>query len=372
MNNNTKRSTLLFLLTMALTANHASYAESDSAARLVQKRPVAAFSAIELNGPYHVIIQAQGERALEVSGEAKQLENIDTTIEGDTLIVRPRQRLRFVFGLGKSHDEVTVRINAPGLKSLKNSGSGDVQLSQLQSGPLTLSLNGSGDVAASGNISELTYKNHGSGDADLHLLKIASVNGQMSGSGNLHLGDVSQEVELEMNGSGDLLAPALRTARVSLRMRGSGDARLGGSSKDLRAELSGSGDLQARDLAVSRATTHTRGSSTVQLNKIDESLDAEINGSGDLSATLAAKRVQLVMSGSGDVKLSGTVGTLSAKLSGSGELEARDLMANQAEVNVRGSGEAVVNVRAKPGATGVSNGVSRLVRVDRSGAKQME
>lgn len=345
-------------------------AATDEPAVIQQQRDVGAFSAIELQGPYRVIVEAQGVRALQLSGAAERLAEVETLVSGDTLIVRPVNRLRFVFGFKRASEEIIVRIGAPGLKSLKSAGSGQVQLSQLQSGPLALTLTGSGDLSAGGSVGDLVFNSSGSGDADLHLLKSASLQAHMSGSGDLSAADVSQELIAEVSGSGDLQVAALRAARVELQLRGSGNVKLGGSCQDLRAELSGSGDLLGQDFDVQRAVTRSRGSGDVQLHQVKDSLDAEVRGSGELNANLAAKQARISISGNGDVVLSGSVGTLNARLDGSGELRARDLLAGLAEVKVRGSGQALVNVRAKPSGSGPA--ASRLVRIDRSGAQQIQ
>ena len=53
------------------------------------------------------------------------------------------------------------------------------------------------------------------------------------------------------------------------------------------------------------------------------------------------------MHGPGEVKLEGKTDTLVAQLSGSGSLNARQLWTSQADVTVRGPGNAVVNVADK-------------------------
>ncbi len=54
------------------------------------------------------------------------------------------------------------------------------------------------------------------------------------------------------------------------------------------------------------------------------------------------------MHGPGEVKLDGKTANLTAHVSGSGNLNARQLWAKQADVTVRGPGNAVVNVNDKP------------------------
>src|SRR5690349_17299888 len=127
-----KQSAIAVALVFAVgaVAVRASYADSTApvAASVSEQRQVGAFKAIELAGPYHVVIKAQGANTLELSGEPKQLANVETVVLGDTLIVRPLKRSDKYFGFhfGRSHTAVTVHITAAMLQSLKLSGSGDV------------------------------------------------------------------------------------------------------------------------------------------------------------------------------------------------------------------------------------------------------
>ena len=69
--------------------------------------------------------------------------------------------------------------------------------------------------------------------------------------------------------------------------------------------------------------------------------------SGELDATADCKSVKLTMQGPADVKLDGKADNLTAQLSGSGNLNARQLWTKQADVTVRGPGQAVVTVNEK-------------------------
>ncbi|HEX8788577.1 MAG TPA: DUF2807 domain-containing protein, partial [Telluria sp.] len=88
---------------------------------VTEQRPVGAFSAIELHGPYRVLIEAQGKPALSVTGERKDIDEVVTEVHGDTLVVHPRNQVGFTFNLnfGKQRDPVTIRITAAALKSLR-------------------------------------------------------------------------------------------------------------------------------------------------------------------------------------------------------------------------------------------------------------
>jgi hypothetical protein len=131
----------------------------------------------------------------------------------------------------------------------------------------------------------------------------------------------------------------------------------------LSAEVSGPGDLDAKTLQVGRAVARSRGPGNIHLNKVSDTLEAEVGGPGDLTATADCKSVRLNMHGPGEVKLDGKTATLTAQLSGSGNLNAKQLWAGQADVIVRGSGNAVVNVNGKAAEQ------SRLVTYERTGTR---
>lgn len=103
-----------------------------------EQRPLGAFSAIQASVPYHLVIKAQGAPSLSLSGPKEKLDNIETVISDDTLVIRNRAKFNFTFNLGRSQAEaVTIMVSAPMLKALKLSGSGDVDLDQLASSPAT-------------------------------------------------------------------------------------------------------------------------------------------------------------------------------------------------------------------------------------------
>lgn len=441
----------LSLIALGVSALHASPPESEKKADYTptrENRPATAFSRIEIEGPYKVLIDAQGAPAIEVSGPKRQVEQLETVIQGDTLHVRPLRRNHWVFGFGRQHDPVIVKINATGLKALSNGGSGDVELEHVDSGELKLISTGPGDMSVSGSATELTVKSSGSGDMHLHRMRATNVNlvmtgpgevsapsitgdlnAVLSGSGDLEAGDVrankinaylngpgsvelrgsSKDIRVEISGSGDLEACSMQVENVSAMLNGPGSAclngtikkfdaevhgsgdlearglqtqntrvnlsgpgsmNLSGSSDTLSADVSGSGDLDAKGLKVAKAITRSRGPGNVFLSKVSDSLDAEVSGSGDLHAEPQCKDVKVSMSGPGGVELRGWTGTLNANVSGPGNLDARDMLAKQAEVNVRGAGNATINVQGKVAAQGqqLDSDKQRVVTVDRRGA----
>ncbi|MFL6633953.1 MAG: GIN domain-containing protein [Massilia sp.] len=357
----------------AIVTTPASYARPQDAASGVttEQRTVAVFSAIELAGPYHVVIDAQATPSLELSGERKQLAEIETVVRGDTLVVRPMQRNGFFFNFGKRRETVTVHIGAAALKRLTVAGSGDVEIEHVKGDSFTLAGSGPGDVHASGAVRQLTVTSSGSGDLALQHLKAADVDLTMTGPGDVQLADVGGTLSAQVGGSGDLEADGVRAGKVTARMRGPGNIKLSGSARELDLEMSGSGDFEGCDLRIDGvARSVQRGPGNACLTGAIRKFDGEVDGSGELAVRgLQAGTAQLRMNGPGNVALAGTVGDLNAELAGSGDLDGRGLTATHADIVVHGPGTASVNVvdrNDRADAKTVARG--QLLLVDRSGS----
>ena len=336
-------------------------------ASATEQRPVAAFSAIELAGPYHVVIDAQARPSLALSGPRKQLAEVETVVRGDTLVVRPVQRNGFFFSFGKHQETVTIRIAATALKRLTVAGSGDVEIARIDGERFALAANGPGDIHARGAVRQLSVTSSGSGDLDLHDLKAADVDVALNGPGDVRLSDVAGTLAVQQGGSGDLEADGLRTTRVTARMHGPGNVTLSGSAGDLNVETSGSGDFDGGGLKMVRATVRGHGPGGVTLAGVTDTLDAELQGSGDLTASMAGKRLLLRLDGPGDARIIGTVAQVDAQIAGSGSLEGRGLTAAHADIVVHGPGTAAVNVTGQERADARLKNRAQLLLVDRSG-----
>jgi hypothetical protein len=331
-----KLTALAAALACGVIASHASFAQPQQQAAgsvVTEQRQVGAFSAIELAGPYHVVIDAQARQAVQVSGERKQLDEMEVAVRGDTLVVRPVQRMGFSFNFGKRREIPTVTIGAAGLKSLKMSGSGDVELEHVGGERFVLANSGPGDLHASGAVRRLAVESSGSGDLDLRRMKAADV--RLAAIGN----DGSSQLNIELSGPGDLSADGLRLAKVTARLRGPGNLKLSGASRELSLESSGSGDFEACDLAVDGVHSVQRGPGNACIAGAIRKFDAEVSGSGELTARgLQAATGQLRLGGPGNAELSGSVGELTAEVSGSGDLNGENLKVGKATVRSRGPG----------------------------------
>ncbi|MEP6594874.1 MAG: head GIN domain-containing protein [Ginsengibacter sp.] len=96
--------------------------------------------------------------------------------------------------------------------------------------------------------------------------------------------------------------------------------------------------------------------SIISRNKIQNtsSVSTRISGSGDINATVDAPDVRAEISGSGNLSLQGRCKNFEGSISGSGDLKCGDLLSENADVSIFGSGNGHVyaSVRLKASTTG--------------------
>ena len=89
--------------------------------------------------------------------------------------------------------------------------------------------------------------------------------------------------------------------------------------------LSGSGDIQTKDKIKS------------------DTFSAKLSGSGNFNLNVDSNDFELSLSGSGDVILKGSTDKFTCKLAGSGNVNASEFKSKNAEANVSGSGNSIIN-----------------------------
>jgi hypothetical protein len=121
----------------------------------------------------------------------------------------------------------------------------------------------------------------------------------LAGSGDLHAG-LAAATDISLSGSSDVFMGAARgglTAKIS----GSGDVNADEVDGPLQANITGSGDVKVRGGAVSEMKVAVAGSGDVRFGGVAQSLDASIAGSGDVSAAKVTGLITRHVAGSGDV-----------------------------------------------------------------------
>lgn len=115
-----------------------------------------------------------------------------------------------------------------------------------------------------------------------------------------------------------------------------------------RIEHLGGGSVLARDFnKVTDLELDLKGTGNIQMEAVTgiETLRIKLVGSGDIvsEAVLINGRSEVELTGSGNVRMQGSTEQLDVKVIGSGNVDASDLRSGTCRVNIRGSGDVMVN-----------------------------
>lgn len=342
-----------------------SDAIQSSGKTVTETRTVTHFDSVDNSSPFDVIVTATGEPSVVVEADANVINEVVTSIEDNTLVIRSKRKKNFHFS--SRNTPVVIKVNTANLSKLINSGSGDLQMKQLHNDKLSIESNGSGDIYAHGTSKELIVKANGSGDLDLRQLSTNSLNIDIAGSGDTEIAGINTKLEANISGAGDFNANKITTEQTNISVSGSGDVTLEGSSKNLKIDISGSGNFDGSRLKVDNSEIRNSGSGDINLNKMSGNVSIDNFSSGGFEADLEnAGEINVQSDGSGIITLRGSGKKLDAKLNSSGDLEATSLLLDYATVKVVGSGEAHVNVKSTVKVEG-SSSHSRVVTIDRNG-----
>lgn len=190
-----------------------------AAADTRETRNVTGFNAIKLAVPAKLQVTQSGKEGLVIEGEAADLANVETVVEGRTLQIRARSR----FG-HRWNSKVRIAIDLKEIELLGISGAGDVTAQALRTPSLKLAISGSGDI----RIAAL----------DTERAEIS-----ISGSGDIHLAGRAATVDSRISGSGDVKAERLEARRATVSISGAGDVAVW-AREALQVKIAGSGDVR--------------------------------------------------------------------------------------------------------------------------------
>ncbi len=105
--------------------------------------------------------------------------------------------------IGRDSDDLSVEIVAPGVRSFTLNGGADLHLKAYDQPSVALEINGSGNVDAQGKARKVELKVSGSGEADLSELDTGDAKITLAGSGEAHVAPHGA-AQVEVAGSGDV------------------------------------------------------------------------------------------------------------------------------------------------------------------------
>ncbi len=205
---------------------------------VTETRDLSAFNKIVIQGSADVNVEVGRTQNVEVTTESDYLARVKTEVRNNTLYISQKgKRWRNV--------DVTLEVRVQELNGVTIEGSGDFDITNLDSDSFDIIIDGSGDVDLWGKSNNFYVEIDGSGDVTLSGGCGALVV-DVDGSGDVDAEDLKcKTVDLTLEGSGDIDAWA--SDSVTVDMEGSGDVTIYGNPGRVRPSMSGSGSFEVVD-----------------------------------------------------------------------------------------------------------------------------
>lgn len=183
-----------------------------------EPRAVSGFKRIEIQGSADVVAAIGPATEVAITADDNLLQFVRTEVSGDTLVI-DMQDGNYDFDV-----DLVVHVVTPELESVKIEGSADVDLTGLHGQILAIDIQGSGAVKATGSVDRLAVSISGSGDMNLFDLQ-------------------AREARVEISGSGDV--EVFASEKLEAHVSGSGDVRYRGEPKSCHTRVDGSGSVSS-------------------------------------------------------------------------------------------------------------------------------
>ena len=169
---------------------------SGSGVSATETRDVAEFNKISIVGSGDVNVTVGGEDGLTITGDDNLLELIDCTVENGELTIQPSEAI-------SPKTALVFNISVAQLTSVELSGAAAFDIQNVEGDSLEVELNGSGNLDATGSVTNLDIEVNGAGNVDLQSLNAENVTIELNGASS---GSVfaNQSIDAEINGVGTL------------------------------------------------------------------------------------------------------------------------------------------------------------------------
>jgi hypothetical protein len=200
-----------------------------------ESRDVSDFSEVELQGIGNLTVQQTSSESLTIEAEDNIIPYLKTEVQNNrlTLYIENGVNLR-------TTEPINYRLTVKDLSDLKLTGSGMINVENINTNNLKITTTGSGNVRANTDINNLEVALSGSGDAKMDG-KTDSQAVNISGSSRYQAEDLqSKEAKIVISGSG--LATLNVSDTLDARISGSGSVQYRGEPT-VSTQISGSGGV---------------------------------------------------------------------------------------------------------------------------------
>jgi hypothetical protein len=185
-----------------------------------ETRATAPFHAISVEGSWSVDVTVGKDPSVTIEGDKDTIAKVRTDVVNGELRVRLEHSLFLSFFRMGNTGKLSAHITVPTLDAFTRSGSGEATITGLKGGKVTIESNGSGDLVADGQVTELSLELNGSGDANLAKLAAENATVTINGSGDIVV-QAHKSLDASINGSGNIKYVG-EPARLITAVHGSG------------------------------------------------------------------------------------------------------------------------------------------------------
>jgi hypothetical protein len=205
---------------------------------ITETRQVEGFTQIEATCSADVTIELGGPLAVSIEGEDNILPLLETRVSSGIFTIATKPDSDF-----RTTKPLSVHIRVPVLTAIRETGSGDVTVSEWVSDNVELETNGSGNIQI-GYLESRLLKARLTGSGDINIKAGKGVYQSINTSGSGDFNDPSieaTEVDATTSGSGNIIVWVNHT--LSATSSGSGDIRYYGSPQ-VTKNSTGSGSVE--------------------------------------------------------------------------------------------------------------------------------
>ena len=163
-----------------------------------ETRDVSGFTEVVLEGSGTVLIEVTGTESLSIEAEDNLMSRITSDVRSGRLVLGSR-------GAISPTREIVYTVTVASLEGVVISGSGDIETAGITAPEFTAEISGSGRVL-------------------VEDLELGMLHATIEGSGNIEASGVAEDLELRVPGSGSFRGEDLETVSATVSIDGSGEA----------------------------------------------------------------------------------------------------------------------------------------------------
>lgn len=204
------------LLALAAALSFAATAHADD-----QVRTMPAFTAISVQGPISIVVDAGKTQSLTLRGDARFLRDVTSEVVDGQLRLSVREKKNVSW-----HGDPRVVITVPALRAVEVEGAGEIRLNQIRGERLDVNYRGAGSMNINGDVKTFKMQAEGVGEVDAKAL-------------------AANDVDIRFRGIGDVKVTAKN--RLDAVVQGMGKVTYYGKPRSVNKSASGIGSVEAGD-----------------------------------------------------------------------------------------------------------------------------